>query len=58
MFSLYIRYVRPLHYKKTAAKVILLGCKGAKIGKKDKSTQQPRFNLSYCKVEIAIHVKI
>ena len=28
--------------------MIFEGCKGAKIGKTDKSTQHPRFNLSFC----------
>ena len=38
--------------------MIFSGCKGANIEKTDKSTQNPGFNLSFCKVEIAFCVKI
>ena len=38
-FLLYIRYARTLQYRKTAAKVVFEGCKGAKIGKTYISTQ-------------------
>lgn len=54
MFSLYIRYARTLHYKKTAANVIFFGCcKGAKIGKTYILTQQPRFNPLFAISKIA-----
>lgn len=38
--------------------MIFEGCKGAKIGKTDKSAQKHRFNLSFCKVEITFYVNI
>ena len=43
---------------KQIAKVVFEVCKGAKIAKTYKSTQQPRLNISYCKVEITIYVNI
>lgn len=44
--------------KENGCKVIFSGCKCAKIGKTYIITQQPRFNLSFCKVEITICVNI
>ena len=44
--------------QKTAAKVVFEGCKVAKIEKTDKSTQNPGFNISFCKVEITFYVNI
>ena len=38
--------------------MIFEGCKGAKIEKTDKSTQNPGFNPLFCKVEIAFYVNI
>ena len=38
--------------------MIFEGCKGANKVKTDKSTQNPGFNLSFCKVEITIYVNI
>ena len=38
--------------------MIFEGCKCAKIEKTDKSTQNPGFNLSFCKVEVTICVNI
>ena len=52
-FSLYIRYVRTLSYIETAANMIFEGCKGAKIGKTEKSRNKHDLTYHFAISEIA-----